>query len=115
MGGGQSFYIGLRTPEVFGNVGLFSSGIFGGIAGGGEMDFEKEIPGMLSATGKFNASHKIFYISCGEQDPRIGPTTRAVESMRKAGVEVIFESFPGDHEWQPWRKSLHSFAQKIFR
>ena len=115
MGGGQSFYIGLRTPEVFGNVGLFSSGIFGGIAGGGEMDFEKEIPGMLSDTGKFNASHKIFYISCGEQDPRIGPTARAVESMRDAGVEVIFESFPGDHEWQPWRKSLHSFAQKIFR
>lgn len=115
MGGGQSFYIGLRTPEVFGNVGLFSSGIFGGIAGSGEMDFEKEIPGMLSDTDKFNRSHKVFYISCGEQDPRIGPTTRAVERMRSAGVEVIFESYPGDHEWQPWRKSLHSFAQKIFR
>jgi enterochelin esterase-like enzyme/acetyl esterase/lipase len=115
MGGGQSFYIGLRTPEVFGNVGLFSSGIFGGIFGSGEMDFENEIPGMISATDKFNASHKVFYISCGEQDQRIVPTTAAVKKMREAGVEVIFESYPGDHEWQPWRKSLHSFAQKIFK
>lgn len=23
--------------------------------------------------------------------------------------------YAGDHEWQPWRKSLHSFAQKIFK
>ncbi len=115
MGGGQSFYIGLRTPEVFGNVGLFSSGVFGGIFGSGEMDFEKEIPGMLSAADKFNASHKVFYISCGEQDQRIVPTTAAVEKMRAAGVEVIFETYPGDHEWQPWRKSLRSFAQLIFR
>lgn len=116
MGGGQSFYIGLRSPDIFGSVGLFSAGIFGGIPErGGAMDFESEIPGILSNTRAFNASHDLFYISCGEQDPRITATTAAVVSLRTSGVEVAFESYPGDHEWQVWRKSLHSFVQKLFR
>lgn len=31
------------------------------------------------------------------------------------GVEVKFNSYPGDHEWQVWRKSLHEFAQYLFK
>ena len=115
MGGGQSFYIGLNEPSVFANVGHFSSGIFGGIAEAKPMDFEKEVPGMISKTKKFNRNFKVYYVSCGEQDPRIVPTTAAVERMREAKVDLVFESFPGDHEWQVWRKSFASFAQKIFK
>lgn len=35
--------------------------------------------------------------------------------MRQKGLSVTFKSFPGDHEWQVWRKSLHDFAQQLFR
>ena len=35
--------------------------------------------------------------------------------MRDAGVDVEFQSFPGDHEWQPWRKSLAAFARMLFK
>jgi len=28
---------------------------------------------------------------------------------------VEFASFPGSHEWQVWRKSLHDFVQKLFK
>lgn len=115
MGGGQAFYIGLNEPDVFASVGHFSSGIFGGIQGAQAMDFENEVPGMISDTEGFNKAHDVYYVSCGEQDPRIGPTREAVERMREAGVEVVFESFPGDHEWQVWRKSLYSFAQMLFK
>ena len=114
MGGGQSFYIGLNEPDVFASVGQFSAGIFGGIAEAKPMDFEKEVPGMISRTGEFNKKHDIYYVSCGEQDPRINATRAAVGRMKDAGVEVVFESYPGDHEWQVWRKSFSSFAQKIF-
>jgi enterochelin esterase-like enzyme len=31
MGGGQAFYTGLRNPDMFANVGVFSTGLFGGI------------------------------------------------------------------------------------
>jgi enterochelin esterase family protein len=115
MGGGQSFYIGLRSPEVFANVGVFSTGMFGGIRGASNFDLEKEVPGILSDTKNFNSQLDIFFLSCGEQDPRIEYTRTIVKKMREGGVEVKFNSYPGDHEWQVWRKSLHEFAQYLFK
>lgn len=117
MGGGQSFYVGLQSLDVFGSVGIFSSGIFGGIRNpsGSTFDAEKEIPGLLSKSGEFNKKLDLLYISCGEQDMRIDYTKKAVETMKKSGLEVEFNSFPGDHEWQVWRKSLHDFASRVFK
>lgn len=116
MGGGQSFYVGLQSLDVFGSVGIFSSGIFGGIRNpsGSTFDAEKEIPGLLSKSGEFNKKLDLFYISCGEQDMRIEHTKKAVETMKKSGLEVEFNSFSGDHEWQVWRKSLYDFASRVF-
>ena len=117
MGGGQSFYVGLESLDYFGSVGIFSSGLFGGIRNpsGASFDAEKEMPGLLSNSGDFNKKLDLFYISCGEQDMRIEYTKKAVQTMRDAGLEVAFNSFPGDHEWQVWRKSLHDFAMKVFK
>lgn len=111
----QSFYIGLRDPEVFANVGVFSTGMFGGIRGASNFDLEKEVPGMLTDTKTFNKQFDVFFVSCGEQDPRIEYTRNIVKTMRDGGVEVKFNSYPGDHEWQVWRKSLHEFAQYLFK
>ena len=115
MGGGQSFYIGLRDPEVFANVGVFSTGMFGGIRGASNFDLETEVPGILTDTKTFNKQFDVFFLSCGEQDPRIEYTREIVKKMRDGGVEVRFNSYPGDHEWQVWRKSLHEFAQYLFK
>ena len=115
MGGGQSFYIGLRDPEEFANVGVFSTGMFGGIQGASNFDLEAEVPGILSDTKTFNDQFDVFFMSCGEQDPRIEYTRNIVKKMRDGGVEVKFNSYPGDHEWQVWRKSLHEFAQYLFK
>ena len=115
MGGGQSFYIGLRDPEVFANVGVFSTGMFGGIRGASNFDLEKEVPGILTDTPAFNRQFDVFFLSCGEQDPRIEYTRDIVKKMRDSCVQVRFNSYPGDHEWQVWRKSLHEFAQYLFK
>jgi enterochelin esterase-like enzyme len=117
MGGGQSFYVGLESPDVFGSVGTFSSGIFGGIntPAGTTFDAEKEMPGLLSNSAKYNKQFDLFYVSCGEQDPRIEHSKKAVATMKASGLDVEFNSFPGDHEWQVWRKSLHDFAQRLFK
>ena len=115
MGGGQSFYIGLRSTEVFANVGVFSTGMFGGIQGASNFDLEKEVPGILSNTSGFNKNLDVFFISCGEQDPRISHTRNIVKKMQDAGIKVRFNSYPGDHEWQVWRKSLQEFAQYLFK
>jgi enterochelin esterase family protein len=117
MGGGQSFYTGLRNTDIFANVGVFSSGLFGGIARGAAAEFDAEatIPGILTNPNFFNQKLKVFYISVGEQDPRIEPTKKLINIFREKGLKVEFSSFPGDHEWQVWRKSLHDFAQKLFK
>lgn len=115
MGGGQSFYIGLRDPEVFANVGVFSTGMFGGIQGASNFDLEKEVPGILTDTHTFNKNFDVFFMTCGEQDPRIEYTRNIVKKMRDGGVQVRFNSYPGDHEWQVWRKSLHEFVQYLFQ
>lgn len=117
MGGGQSFYTGLESLDYFSSVGVFSSGIFGGInnSSGKEFDAEKEIPGLLSKSQSFNQKLRLFYISVGEQDPRIEYTKKAVKTFQNSGLKVKFASFPGAHEWQVWRKSLHDFAQRIFK
>ena len=117
MGGGQSFYTGLENLDCFASVGVFSSGIFGGINNptGKEFDAEKEIPGLLSKSQSFNDKLKLFYISIGEQDPRFDYTKKAVTKFKDSGLKVEFASFPGAHEWQVWRKSLHDFASKVFK
>ncbi len=117
MGGGQSFYTGLTNLHLFGSVGIFSSGIFGGIQNpsGNVFDAEKEIPGLFTKSGDFNKKLDLFYISCGEGDPRIEHTKKAVSQMKEKGLNVQFSSFPGDHEWQVWRKSLFDFASKVFQ
>jgi enterochelin esterase-like enzyme len=68
MGGGQSFYVGLESLGCFGSIGIFSSGIFGGInsPSGKEFNGEMEIPGLLSKSESFNQRLNLFYISVGE-------------------------------------------------
>ena len=117
MGGGQTFYTGLRHPDMFAALGVFSTGLFGGIGQAGQSAFDPEvvIPGILTNPQSFNAKLDVLYVSVGEQDQRIEATKKLIEDFRSKGLHVAFASFPGGHEWQVWRKSLHDFAQKLFQ
>jgi enterochelin esterase family protein len=117
MGGGQAFYVGLQHPEVFATIGVFSSGLFGGVGfmADREFDAEAQIPGLLTQAESFNERLTLFYISVGRQDPRIENTKKAVATFKQHGLEVQYNDFPGGHEWQVWRKSLHDFSQRLFK
>jgi enterochelin esterase family protein len=117
MGGGQAFYVGLGSLDCFSSVGIFSSGIFGGIANpnGKAFDADQEVPGLLSKSQSFNQKLKLLYVSVGEQDPRFEFTKKEVKKFQDSGLTVQFASFPGDHEWLVWRKSLHDFASRVFK
>ena len=117
FGGGQSWSIGLKHPEVFSSIGIFSSGMFGGVGPGAYAPFsvESQLPELLADPAAFNAAHPVFYMSCGEGDPRIEHTRAAADALKAAGAKVKFTAWPGGHEWQPWRKSLNEFCQLIFK
>jgi enterochelin esterase-like enzyme len=114
MGGGQSFYIGLRNTDKFDWLGVFSTGLFGGIP---EADFDAEeaIPGLLTNAAAFNEGLDLFYLSVGEQDNRIEPTQKLVDTFRQNNLDVEFATYPGAHEWQVWRLSLYDFLPRLFR
>ena len=116
MGGGQSFYIGLRNVDVFANIGIFSSGLLGGTgAGQAAFDPEAQMPGLISNPAKYNKLD-LFYISCGEQDNRIGGTKDFVDQLNALGYKnVFYETYPGGHEWKVWRRNLAAFVQKVFK
>ena len=114
FGGGQSWSIGLKHPEVFSSIGIFSSGMFGGVSYA-PFDLEASLPELTADAAAFNAAHPVFYISCGEGDPRIEYTRKAADALLEKGANVQFKAWPGGHEWQPWRKSLHEFLQLIFK
>jgi enterochelin esterase-like enzyme len=114
MGGGQSFYIGLRNIDQFDWIGTFSSGIFGGIPGS-DFDAEEEIPGLLSDSRRFNESLELFYVSVGEQDPRYAYTEAVVLIFREHDLRVVYKTEPGVHEWKVWRLSLADFLPRLFR
>lgn len=120
MGGGQAFYVGLGNRDKFGSVGIFSTGLFGGLAGRGgaapaAFDVETHMPGLLEKSEDFNTALKLLYISVGEQDQRVDATKKVVADFKQHGLDVEFATFPGGHEWHVWRKSLHDFAQRAFR
>ena len=118
MGGGQTFYVGLDNKDKFASLGIFSTGLFGGISRGGTgggFDAETQMPGLLTDSQSFNDALDVFYISVGQQDPRFEATKAIVQKFRENGLEVEFNSFPGAHEWQVWRKSLHDFASRLFK
>ena len=116
MGGGQSFFIGLRNIDVFANIGIFSSGLLGGSgAGMAAFDPEEQMPGLISNPAKYNKLD-LFYISCGEQDNRITGTKQFVDQLNGLGYKnVFYETYPGGHEWKVWRRNLSSFVQKVFK
>ena len=127
MGGGQAFYVGLPNADKFAWVGVFSSGLFGGIGGGGarggrggimgggSFNAEEQMPGILTNSKSFNDKLSLLYISVGEQDQRIEPTKNAIATFKEKRLKVEFASFPGGHEWQVWRKSLRDFASRLFK
>lgn len=115
MGGGQSFYIGFRNVDKFSAVGVFASGLIGSSAIGGQpFDAEQQIPGMLSQPEKFN-KFDVIYLSCGEQDNRIDGMKEFKETLDAKGYNgVVWEQWPGGHEWKVWRRDLAAFVQLIF-
>jgi len=116
MGGGQSFFIAFRNADTFANVGIFSSGLIGASAiGGTPFDAEALFPGMYSNPQKYN-KFDVIYLSCGEQDNRIDGMLDFKAQLDSHGYNgVIWEQYPGGHEWKIWRRNLASFVQAVFQ
>ena len=106
MGGMQTHGITLANPTTFAYVGMFSGGTF-------NVDELKD-------AADFKKTNKVLFMSAGGKETRMaegdGSVGKAAENLKALGINAHSYVSPGTaHEWQTWRRSLHEFAQLLFK
>jgi enterochelin esterase-like enzyme len=112
MGGMETKSITLKNLDTFSHIGLFS---------GGTISLED-----VNNTPGFKEKVKLVFVSYGsrELENRRGggrggfggdPKANA-DALKQAGINSVFYVSPDTaHEFQSWRRSLHGFAQLLFK
>jgi enterochelin esterase family protein len=108
MGGMQTRIITLANPDMFSYIGIFSGGSI-------SPDDVNNAPG-------FKEKVKLLFVSYGSRELENGRTRfggnpkENTDALKEAGIETHFYISPNTaHEWQSWRRSLHEFAQLLFK
>jgi enterochelin esterase-like enzyme len=108
MGGMQTRVITLANPDKFSYVGIFS---------GGSISTED-----VNNSPGFKEKNKLVFVSYGSRELEnrrmgFGGDPKAnIEALKEAGMNTHFYVSPNTaHEWQSWRRSLHEFAQLLFK
>ncbi len=117
MGSKQAAVISLSHPDLFGYVGIFSGFVFGF-----DMIRNERFTGLVNDPDRFRESFRVFFRGYGENDGLAMPVMKAdSEILEKHGLgEQDWDAhtvriYPGDHEWNVWRKCLRDFLKLIFR
>ena len=111
MGGMVTTSISFANLDKFGYIGLFS----GGPRITPTDDLKTVYNGVFADPANFNKKVKLLFISNGTVE---GNSPKdAGEILKKAGINnvVVYQSPGTAHEWLTWRRSLHQFAQLIFK
>ncbi len=109
MGGMETKMITLANLDKFAYIGLFSGGTF-------SMEDVNKTPG-------FKEEVKLAFVSFGSRElggnrPSFfgGDPKANADSLKAAGINCVFFVSPETaHEFLSWRRSLHEFAQLLFR
>ncbi|MBP8912077.1 MAG: esterase [Phycisphaerae bacterium] len=114
MGGMQTRAIALANTQTFSYIGIFSGGSIS--------------PADIENSPGFKERVKLVFVSYGSRE--IDPANRRgggrggfggdpkanTEALKQAGINSVFYVSPNTaHEWQSWRRSLHEFAQLLFK
>jgi enterochelin esterase family protein len=123
--GGASWTTAIHNLDKLSYLGLLSSGMFGGLLPRttGPYPFalyapwepDKVLPDATKAMLVPGHQLHLFYLACGEIDPRVNPTRTAAEQFKKYGVNPVFESYAGGHQPKAFRPAFISYASKVFK
>lgn len=109
MGGMQANVGVFRNPDVFASVGIFSGGFT--LTGDGF-----DLTDVFADPDLFRERFDLVFVAAGEQEqPMCDRLRETVEEQNALGVETVFYSCPGYHEWDTWRNAARHFMEKLFR
>ncbi|HRZ47681.1 MAG TPA: alpha/beta hydrolase-fold protein [Candidatus Paceibacterota bacterium] len=101
MGGMETKIITLKNLDKFSHIGLFSGGVI--------------TPTDVENTPGFKEKVKVVFCSCGSRE-NPGNINSNHEALDQAGIpNTAYVSPNTAHEFLTWRRSLHQFAQLLFR
>jgi enterochelin esterase-like enzyme len=108
MGGMQALAIGLRNPDRFGWIGVYSPVT--------EPDIPVRYAAQLAQGEILNKKLSLLWISCGTLDPLFKRTQSVDEVLTQKGIKHEFHPAEGGrHSWILWRSNLEEMAQRLFR
>lgn len=113
MGGGMARHIAHQHPDIFRNVGVFSSGqgfMVSGSSQGVTFDYSK----LFSTPEYYNSVMKVTFVICGDTDMRHTYTSEQANSLAEKGYHVLYKEYPGGHEWNVWRPAARDFVKMLF-
>lgn len=115
LGGRESIYIGRTMYEEFAYIGSFSPGP-------GIVAYKM---GNLMEEGLFEAEElafpegyepKVFMLTEGDADSIVGKIPHIYHDLLdEAGVEHIYYTIKGGHDYTVWKRSLYAFVVEIFK
>jgi enterochelin esterase family protein len=116
MGANQTMRIIMNNLDKFSN--------YGGFSGTSNYPSTAEIDPATFLDGKFNDGTainkqiKVFWLGLGTKEPNPFPGSVGAfrKMMEKQGIKYeYYESLGTAHEWLTWRRSLHQYAQLLFK
>jgi enterochelin esterase-like enzyme len=119
--GGTSFTACMRNLDKFGNLGLLSTGMFGGLLPSptfalyGPYEPDKLLPPVAKKLLDPATRLKVFYMAVGSIDPRCEPVKKGAADFEKYGVKPILKVYPGGHQDHAFRPAFTEFVSLLFK
>ncbi|WP_167619184.1 alpha/beta hydrolase-fold protein [Maribellus sediminis] len=116
MGANQTMRICMNNLDKFAYYGGFSG--TSNYPSSDEINVETFLNGAFKNGKSVNEQLKVLWLGLGTKEPEPFPgSVGAFRNMlEKQGIDyVYYESPETAHEWQTWRRSLHQYAQLLFK
>ena len=105
MGGPQAQRAVFGYPDVFANLGLFST----------HFNAESDNARMrLSDPEQFRKDFDLIFLGAGESEPVWEFNRNLAWQLRKEGHAIVFFGAPGHHDWHVWRHCAREFLKRLW-
>lgn len=112
MGGIQTLYAGIRNTDMFGYLGVFSSGWLPAQQTISDAQYSYIGDNLKS----INNNLKLFWIAMGgKEDIAYNNCKNMLARFDGLNLKYTYSEYPGGHTWPVWRNNLFSFAPLLFK
>jgi enterochelin esterase family protein len=116
MGANQTMRIAMNNLDHFAYYGGFSG--TANYPSSDEIDVKSFLDGAFNDGKKVDEQLKVLWLGIGTKEPEPFPGSIGafINMLKKQGIQYEFYESPETaHEWLTWRRSLHQYAQLLFK